>query len=320
VSCKRIFIPSSVIWYFCPLSSRLFESVKLSDMVSTTRIKAEQSSPHVAITTTSGTSTTTAPCAAPAPLLIQTCRSKSRPTSAAPPPSSVPATSMAPPTAIPTPLVKPETSPMAPVHLHPKRAEDVAASPISSIASPHVPGAAHHRGRRPSRIILFRRRSFAHGSALGSPSWKSPAGPGYTSMPSAPCSDTTFNPLSLPIIRRRSLVELSPDRESRASTGSGSSQQSSLKEITTTAIEIDRYAMLNSSVKELIALACKKRQWTLEVLQSMGALMQKFGLPGTASPEIHPESPVPFSNKKRPAYESQNTLVASTEAKRCRSV
>jgi hypothetical protein len=69
---------------------------------------------------------------------------------------------------------------------------------------------------------------------------------------------------------------LSPPYPSTMQNNSGVMDKSSLKSIATTAIEIDRYAMLHSALKRVIAIACKKRGWTEEVLKATGAWVNQY--------------------------------------------
>lgn len=58
-----------------------------------------------------------------------------------------------------------------------------------------------------------------------------------------------------------------------------------LKNITVTAVEVDRYAMLHTAFKSLISVACKRREWTQDILGKIGAEIEKL------QPLLSPVSP-----------------------------
>lgn len=57
----------------------------------------------------------------------------------------------------------------------------------------------------------------------------------------------------------------------------------SLRGMTTSAIELDRYAMLHHQFKALIATACKRREWTESVLTGIGRFMDQLQAPQAAT-------------------------------------
>ncbi|KAI3658895.1 hypothetical protein MP638_003138 [Amoeboaphelidium occidentale] len=112
---------------------------------------------------------------------------------------------------------------------------------------------------------------------------------GYGSLRSAPINDRILHLNSEGIYQdskqhhQQSLPSLHP---------------ASFRSDSSTAIEIDRYAMLHSSFKKVIAMACKKREWTEETLGIIGKLKSSFT--GLSPSSALPSPMVPRSNQ--PSY------------------
>jgi hypothetical protein len=110
----------------------------------------------------------------------------------------------------------------------------------------------------------------------------SPTGGNFNGLKSAPIRDSGSKSMGgnyIPQARRRSINyaqnRSTPDFPNPPQSATTPSSHS-LPKLAATAIELDRYAMLHSSVKKVIALACKKREWTEETLGLIGKLRAAF--------------------------------------------
>lgn len=151
----------------------------------------------------------------------------------------------------------------------------------------NTPLRSPQNSKRPSRIFLVKRRRSSQGplsAGLVSPT-QLPFSPSHKSAG----GDSAFQYRSGYMNRRGSLSAgpLRPNHPGSvnyvtASTpvlASGGTEQSSLRDITMTAIEIDRYSMLYTQFKKLIAAACKKREYTESVLTGIGHMMERISQP-----------------------------------------
>ena len=156
------------------------------------------------------------------------------------------------------------------------------------------------KGRRPSRILIVRRRSPGSMSAgplsAGIPTHAGNSGSDGSMMPFSPVQQTTGPFSAFPNgttmhFSSPTMVPLSLSGSGATVIGGGavdggktpsplrddqSTTLRSLKGITSTAVEIDRYAMLHQSFKRLIAVACKRRDWSQDVLNGVGRFMEQF--------------------------------------------
>lgn len=141
--------------------------------------------------------------------------------------------------------------------------------------------------KRPSRIFLVKRRRSSQGplsAGLVSP----------TQLPFSPSQKSAGGDSAIQYrsgyLNRRGSFSAGPFRPKNSSStnfaaastpilASGGTEQSSLRDITMTAIEIDRYSMLYTQFKKLIAAACKKREYTESVLTGIGHMMERISQP-----------------------------------------
>ena len=121
-------------------------------------------------------------------------------------------------------------------------------SPVVKL--PSISVNAGTMGQRPNKIIVIRRSSI------------SPKSPMSVIPPTLP------NQTSLGSAESRGLQSSVP------SVFSENSSASSSRHLAKTAMEVDRYAMMHTSFKKLIAVACRKREWTQEVLNGLGRFME----------------------------------------------
>lgn len=151
---------------------------------------------------------------------------------------------------------------------------------LASMHSPHLsfgsPATQTPNGWRHSP--WQRRRSSS--SLQGSPALQPASFP--QTMENSPSVKAAEKPAPILVIRRRpsspslqpssarrpSLTALTPMQPGLASSDERTPMQ--------TAMEIDRYAMLHHSFKRLIATACRRREWTQEVLQGVGRFLESL--------------------------------------------
>jgi hypothetical protein len=134
--------------------------------------------------------------------------------------------------------------------------------PIDTVISPRItphlaeyPKSANNaQGGRPNRVFLIRRRE--SGGIIQQN--------GVNMVPRSPNHVQYFKQdFSSPLNSQSPSIPQQPSGEN-------------LKNLATTAIELDRYAMLHSAFKKLIAIACKNREWTEEVLGKTGMMIASF--------------------------------------------